>query len=120
MSANEANRCTFTYRDGRRCRMLCPPQYPGLCLHHWRSASVEKGHAPPAPPPLVAVGALDNPWAVRRTLKRVFGEVAAGRINPGNAAVMAHIGRLLLFQTRRPRRKRRAAAQRPNSASVKQ
>jgi hypothetical protein len=112
MSSNEHSRCTFTYRDGRRCRMLCAPHHPALCLHHIRQAMLENGDAPPAPPPLIAVGALDNPWAVRRSLKRVFSEVAAGRINPGNAAVMAHIGRLLLFHTRRPRRKRRATAQR--------
>jgi hypothetical protein len=112
MSAHEHSRCTFTYRDGRRCRMLCPPHHPALCLHHIRQAMLENGDAPPTPPPLVAVGALDNPWAVRRTLKRVFSEVVAGRINPANAAVMAHLGRLLLFATRRPRRKRHTNARR--------
>jgi hypothetical protein len=86
--------------------MLCATPDATLCVHHLRRAMLERGEAPPAPP-LVAAGALANPWAVRRSLKRVFSEVAAGRMDPRNARVLAHLGRLLLFGTRRHRPRRR-------------
>jgi len=79
-----------------------------LCLTNPLLARSPLGELPPELPPLVAPGALDNPWAVRRSLKRIFGEAASGRMDPLTARVLAHLGRLPLFSTRRPRRKRRA------------
>lgn len=111
---NEGQRCSFAFRDGRRCRMLCSEEHPTLCAHHARMEAREAGLLPPELPPLVAVGKLDNPWAVRRTLKRIFGEVAAGRVNPDQAHAMAHLGRSLLIETRRhTRRKPRKRVGRP-------
>jgi hypothetical protein len=107
-------RCSFTFRDGRRCRMLRAPEHPTLCLHHARMEALKAGLLPAERPDLVAVCRLDNPWAVRRTLKRIFGEVAAGRVDPDQAHAMAHLGHLLLVRTRRtPRKRASRATERP-------
>ena len=101
-------RCSFTFRDGRRCRMLRSEEHPTLCPYHARLEAREVGRLPVELPPLVAVCRLDNPRAVRRTLKRVFGEVVTGRIDPKQAHALAHIGQLLLVSTRRSPKKQKA------------
>ena len=102
-------RCAFTYADRRRCRMLRSEEHASLCLHHARREALDEGRLPPELPSLVAAGALDNPWSVRRTLKRLFGEVAAGKISPERAHAMTYLCRFLLVHTRRESRQRRAA-----------
>jgi hypothetical protein len=74
MSAHEFPRCTFTTRDGRRCRMLCATQSSPLCFHHLRRAMLERGEAPTEPPPLIAAGAArpappPNPGAQRKSVR---------------------------------------------------
>ena len=105
MPAANSNRCAIAFRDGRRCRMLRSPDHPTLCLPHARRELLENALLPPAPPVLVAPGALDNPWAVRRSLKRIFEDLAASRLEPRQASVMVYLARVLLTHTRRARRK---------------
>ncbi len=108
------NRCTLTYRDGRRCRMLTSGEHPALCLYHHRRASSKEGKVPLAASVLAAPGALDTRRAVRRSLKHVVRDVATGRLAPEDARVLAELGRLLLVYTRRTRKpapaRRRIAA----------
>jgi hypothetical protein len=104
------NRCSFTYRDGRRCRMLIIEDGTTLCPYHGQAARKEVGLAPPSSSPLIVPGILDTRRAVRRALKRVYREVVAGRIAPDRAAVLAYLGQVLL--TGLPLRSRRMRAAR--------
>jgi len=98
-------RCAFRYRDGRRCTMLLCREHHELCLHHYRRWLKEQDVAPPRLP-IVGAGQLDNPWAVRRSLKHVVRELVDGRMTPEQADVLSKLGRLLLISTRRPRKRR--------------
>ncbi|MGH9794030.1 MAG: hypothetical protein ACRD5G_04585 [Candidatus Acidiferrales bacterium] len=101
-------RCTFLYRDGRRCRMLRSSD-PELCPYHLQQR-LKLNHAEsPKPQPFVAPGALDNPWAVRRALRHIIRELAEGRLTPDSAQALASLTRLLLIRTRRPRKRRRGS-----------
>ena len=95
-----APRCSFTFRDGRRCRMLRSPDHPALCPDHARRKQDDSA-APPSLPPLATCDALDSPTSVRRALRRLARAVAQDHLTPRQAQIMAHILRLLLISTRR-------------------
>jgi hypothetical protein len=101
----DETRCAFRYRDGRRCCMLRCGEHPELCLYHYRRWLKEHDVDPPRVP-IVGPGQLDNPWAVRRSLKHVMRELVSGRMTPKKAEVLSRIGRMLLISTRRPRKRR--------------
>lgn len=86
--------------------MLRSEMHTGFCLHHLRRWLRQNDVEPRKPRPLAAPGTLDNPWAVRRALKRVAQELAEGKIAPEQARAVASIGRLLLISTRRPAKRR--------------
>ena len=100
-------RCTFTFRDARRCTMLRSSAGSLLCLHHTRQAAKEHGKLPPPLEPYIAPGELDNPWAVRRAIKRVLALALEGKFSPQQARVLTNLARLLLVSTRRPRKRAR-------------
>ena len=93
-------RCSFTFRDGRRCRMIRSPDHPSLCPDHARRKQDESA-APLSLPPLATCDALDSPTSVRRALRRLARAVAEDHLTPRQAQIMAHILRLLLISTRR-------------------
>ena len=93
-------RCSFTFRDGRRCRMIRSPDHPALCPDHARRKQNDSA-APPSLPPLATCDALDSPTSVRRALRRLARAVAQDHLTPRQAQIMAHILRLLLISTRR-------------------
>ena len=95
-------RCSFTFRDGRRCRMIRSPDHPALCPDHARRKQHDSA-APPSLPPLATCDALDSPTSVRRALRRLAHAVADEHITPRQAQIMAHILRLLLISNRRGR-----------------
>jgi len=109
----ELTRCAFTTRDGRRCRMPRWPEHDSLCLPHARQQFIAEGRLPPEPPALGHPGALDHPWAVRRTLKRLYVAALAGRIEPRTAEVLGYLARMLLVHTLRKRRVRKRAHPEP-------
>lgn len=103
-------RCTFTYRDGRRCRMLrTTTGEPAFCPYHIQRWLKQNDIQPPRTRSISTPGAFDNPWAVRRSLKQVVRELAEGRFTPDQAKQLVRLGRLLLISTRRPPRRRRLA-----------
>jgi hypothetical protein len=112
-SQSRDSRCGFRTRDGRRCRMLRWEQHDCLCLHHLRQQCIAEGRLPPEPPALGHPGALDHPWAVRRTLKRIYAAALNGRIEPRTAEVLGYLARMLLIRTRRRRRVRKRAHPEP-------
>lgn len=106
-------RCTFTFRDGRRCTMLRTGTRSTICLYHMRKVGKDQGKLSPALEPYIAPGELDNPWAVRRAIKRILALAMGGKLSPQQARVLTNLARLLLSSTRRPRKPaRRNFAQR--------
>lgn len=101
----ESLRCSFQFRDGRRCRMLLCREHPGLCLHHYRRWLKEQGRKPRRRL-LVGAGQLDNSQAVRRSLKHIMRELVEGHMTPEQAHALSKLGRLLLFSSRRARKPR--------------
>ena len=95
-----APRCSFTFRDGRRCRMIRSPDHPALCPDHARRKQDDNA-APPTLLPLATCDALDSPTSVRRALRRLARAVADEHIPLRQAEIMAHILRLLLISNRR-------------------
>jgi hypothetical protein len=79
-----------------------------LCLHHLRQWLKRQDIDPPKLRPLAVPGTLDNPWAVRRSLRQVVRDVVDGRLSPEAARAAVGLARLLLIHTRRkPKRRTR-------------
>jgi hypothetical protein len=102
--SNPDSRCTFTSRDNRRCTMLRAAGAT-LCVHHLHQWLKQNDVDPPKPRPLAAPGTLDNPWAVRRSLKQIVREVVDGRLSPAAGRAAIGLARLLLIHTRRTRKR---------------
>ncbi len=109
MTPSPDNRCTFTYSDARRCRMLSAASFgaaastaPRLCAHHMRQEH------PEAPLPSEVVRARGNSPRtrrdVRRALKEIFRATEQEDISPRQARLLTHIARLLLIGARRAAR----------------
>jgi len=96
---NDESRCSFTYRDGRRCRMLISREHPSLCVFHYEQQRKAEGVATRPRRLLTTAGALDNRRAIRRSLKRVVRDLVDGRLSSNQARVLAELGRLLLVYT---------------------
>ncbi len=93
------NRCHFTSASGRRCRMLRTNGHASLCSQHLRR---ELQPAPQPAPELVAAELLGpiqdftTATAINQVLGRLLALLAAQRIPPRNAAILAYICQLLL------------------------
>lgn len=99
------NRCTFTFTNGARCRMLLCTDHPSLCFYHLNKLRKEDAE-PAIPSSTVTVrGQLNNRVAVRRAVRRLACAVEDGRIAPRKAGVMLGICNLLI-RTARPSRRR--------------
>jgi len=98
--------------------MLCAPEHATLCVHHIRVRARDAGEIPPALRPLLAPGELDNPWAVRRTIKRLLALYLEGKFTPEQARSLTAMARLLLVSTRRPRKRGRPAQPRVRGLAV--
>jgi len=98
------NRCTFLYRDQRRCRMLCAPDHDSLCMYHLHRLLKAEGLLPPKPQPLLTVDPqLDSPLAVRRAVKRVLRRFETAEITPRQAEIITQLLRMLLATGRQRR-----------------
>ena len=109
-------RCTFTYRDHRRCKMLRSVDHPSLCLYHVRQAAKEGRELPPQLEPYMLARELDNPWAVRRAIKRIMALTLEGQLDLQRARVLTGLARLLLVSSRQMRKERRRGRKQPLSS----
>ena len=109
-------RCTFTYRDKRRCKMLRSADHPLLCLYHVRQAAKEGRELPPQLEPYMLARELDNPWAVRRAIKRIMALTLDGQLDLQRARVLTGLARLLLVSSRQMRKERRRGRKQPLSS----
>ena len=112
LAINPNSRCIFTSRDQRRCSMPRASDDSPFCAHHLRRWLKLQSFDPPSPRPLAAPGTLDNPWAVRRSLKQVVRDVVDGRLSPEAGRAAVDLARLLLIHTRRTPKRRTAKASR--------
>lgn len=78
-----------------------------LCLYHVRQAAKEGRELPPQLAPYMLARELDNPWAVRRAIKRIMALTLEGQLGLQQARVLTGLARLLLISSRQLRKDRR-------------
>jgi len=96
ITAPASPRCSFSYSDGRRCRMLCRPPHLTLCPFHAREELQLLEAQDLAASFATRSGGLYTYNDVNAALCKLFRAVAANRLPPRSAAIMAYIGQLLL------------------------
>ena len=89
-------RCTFTFRDARRCTMLRGPGCDDYCPHHFRAMLKAEGLLVPKVEGVALANQLDSPRAIRRAIKRVLRAFENAHITDRQARILAQLLRLLL------------------------
>ena len=92
----EDERCTFTYVDGRRCRMCKIETHPYLCFYHWQRGQQANDAIVFASQLLEPGQQLNSPSAVANVLTGVFRLLAQGRLQARQAATLAYISQLVI------------------------
>ena len=93
--ANSAPRCQHRFANYKQCRLPASAESP-LCLHHAKLAQSLAADADHSQFLLKRSQAFQTAQGVNHALARLFELVARNRISPRRAAVLAHIGGLLL------------------------
>jgi len=96
-SKDRASLCSFTFVDGRRCRMPRRDGHPYLCAFHARKeaqalAGQELGQEIAYHLSASYVSACD----LSSALGRLFSAVAQGQIKPKTASTLAYLGQTLV------------------------
>lgn len=107
----DTDRCTFTYVDGRRCRMQKIETHPYLCFYHWQRGQEANDAVVFASQLLEENQQLDSPTAVVGVLSGVFRLLAQGRLQARQAATMAYVCQLVLQALPQAEKQQRAAAE---------
>ncbi len=92
---NSDDRCQHKTAGGRRCRMPRVDGDPSLCHQHRRQLQPETHPETVAAELLGSIDDFKTATAVNQALGRLFTLVAANRIPPRHAAVLAYIAQLL-------------------------
>jgi hypothetical protein len=93
--ANSPSRCQHRFANYKQCRLPASAESP-LCPHHAKlaqSALLDDDHSQFL---LKRSQAFQTAQGINHALARLFEPVAKNRISPRRAAVLAHIGGLLL------------------------
>lgn len=107
----EEDRCTFTYVDGRRCRMQKIETHPYLCFYHWQRGQEANDAVVFASQLLEENHQLNSPAAVIGVLSGVFRLLAQGRLQARQAATLAYVCQLVLQALPQAEKQQRADAQ---------
>ncbi len=96
-SKDRASLCTFTFADGRQCRIPRRNGHPYLCTFHARKeaqafASEEAGEDIA----FFLSGGYVSAGDLSFALSRLFAAVAQGQIKPKTAATLAYLGQTLV------------------------
>src|SRR5260370_22883528 len=92
-AALEAQRCQFTFSDGRQCRN----QRAHLCLHHYSKEQRDFGAAGAPDAALVGLCAdLTTASNINRSLAQVFLLMAQGRVPQNQTVPFRYLSQLLL------------------------
>jgi len=96
-SKDRASLCTFTYSDGRQCRMLRSSRKSKYCFHHERKLrhieEVDDAAADLFDP---ISGGFVTATALSQSVSRLFAAVAEGRLDPKQATALARVAEILL------------------------
>jgi len=99
-SKDRASLCSFTFKDGRRCRTPRRDDHPHLCVFHARrEAQALAGAKVGEDIAFYLSGAYVSACDLRIALGRLFTAVAQGYVKPKTAATLAYLGHTLV-QTR--------------------
>jgi hypothetical protein len=94
---DDANRCRFTFADGRACRMLRQHGHPSLCIFHARAErQLWESDRLGAELASSLTGNFMTATDVNFVLGKLFKAIAQNRIPPRNAANLAFVAKLLL------------------------
>src|ERR1700676_118743 len=94
---DRASLCTFTFSDGRQCRIPRRQGHPYLCVFHAKKeaqalAGEQAGHDIAS----FLTGDYISACDVASALARLFSAVAQGHIKPKTAATLAYLGQTLV------------------------
>ena len=89
--------CSFTFADGRQCRMPRRQGHPYLCLFHAKKeAQLLAGEQAGQDIASFLTGDYISACDVASALARLFSAVAQGHIKPKTAATLAYLGQTLV------------------------
>src|SRR5882724_2142850 len=89
--------CSFTFADGRQCRMPRRQGHPYLCLFHAKKeAQLLAGEQASQDIASFLSGNYISACDVAKSLARLFSAVAQGHIKPKTAATLAYLGQTLV------------------------
>ena len=89
--------CSFTFADGRQCRLPRRQGHPYLCLFHAKKeAQILSGEQAGEDIARLLTGNYISACDVAKSLARLFSAVAQGHIKPKTAATLAYLGQTLV------------------------
>lgn len=110
MPKNE-DRCTFTYADGRRCRMCKIETHPYLCFYHWQRGQNANDAVVFASQLLPEGQQLNTAATIATVLTGVFRLAAQSRLEARQAGTLAYICQLAIQVLPHLQREAQAAEQ---------
>ena len=91
------SRCTRRFANGRRCRQLATDPSGTLCFDHARAGIQTKDDSADFSAELIGEGEhFQEAQQINYSLIELYRLVAAGRISPRRASVLAYIAHLIL------------------------
>jgi hypothetical protein len=92
-----ASVCSFTFADGRQCRLPRRTGHPYLCLFHAKKeAQILSGEQAGEDIARFLSGNYISACDVAKSLARLFSAVAQGHIKPKTAATLAYLGQTIV------------------------
>jgi hypothetical protein len=89
--------CSFTFADGRQCRLPRRTGHPYLCLFHAKKeAQILSGEQAGQDIARLLTGNYISACDVAKSLARLFSAVAQGHIKPKTAATLAYLGQTIV------------------------
>jgi len=89
--------CSFTFADGRQCRLPRRTGHPYLCLFHAKKeAQILSGEQAGQDIARFLTGNYISACDVAKSLARLFSAVAQGHIKPRTAATLAYLGQTIV------------------------
>jgi len=89
--------CSFTFADGRQCRLPRRTGHPYLCLFHAKKETqILSGEQAGQDIARFLTGNYISACDVAKSLARLFSAVAQGHIKPKTAATLAYLGQTLV------------------------
>jgi hypothetical protein len=96
-SKDRSSLCSFTFVDGRHCRIPRQPGHPHLCAFHARKdAQALAGEAAGKDIAYHLSGSFVSACDLTSALGRLFSAVAQGHVKPKTASTLAYLGQTMV------------------------